>query len=334
MKQRAPNNRTITLTEEERREYAGRCLRLDGAAPAQAKALAPGDLTDKIICGDLFDAASRLPGAFADLLIADPPYNLSKNYGAGTFKKASPAAYADFTRRWLAAVLPVLKPDASLYICCDWQSGLIIAPVLAEFATVRNRITWQREKGRGARRNWKNAMEDIWFATLSDDYTFHGEAVMQRRQVLAPYREEGRPKDWEETPAGRFRDTCASNFWDDISIPYWSMPENTDHPAQKPEKLLAKLILAGTGPGGLVFDPFLGSGSSAVAAKKLGRRYLGVEREEEYCALAEKRLALAEADPAIQGYSHGVFWERNTLAAQKRLDRRDGPVRPPEEDEE
>ena len=161
-------------------------------------------------------------------------------------------------------------------------------------------------------------MEDVWFATLSDDYYFDADAVKQRRRVIAPYREGGRPKDWDETAEGRFRDTAPSNFWDDISVPYWSMPENTAHPTQKPEKLLAKLILASCPPGGVVLDPFLGSGSSAVAAKKLGRHFVGVEQNERYCVWCEKRLELAETDRRIQGYTDGVFWERNTLAFQKR----------------
>ena len=95
------------------------------------------------------------------------------------------------------------------------------------------------------------------------------------------------------------------------------MPENTAHPTQKPEKLLAKLILASSDPGDLVFDPFLGSGTTSVTAKKLGRHYLGVEKEARYCLWAEQRLEAAQADQAIQGYSGGVFWERNTAAEQR-----------------
>ena len=100
------------------------------------------------------------------------------------------------------------------------------------------------------------------------------------------------------------------------------MPENTDHPTQKPEKLLAKLILASTNQGDFVLDPFMGAGSSIVTAKKLNRRFLGIEIERQYCLLAAKRLHLAELDPAIQGYTDGVFWERNTLAVQRRKARR------------
>ena len=90
------------------------------------------------------------------------------------------------------------------------------------------------------------------------------------------------------------------------------MKENTAHPTQKPEKLLAKLLLASSDPGDLVLDPFLGSGSASVTAKKLGRHYLGIEREAQYCLWAEQRLEMAETDPTIQGYTDGVFWERNS----------------------
>jgi site-specific DNA-methyltransferase (adenine-specific) len=184
---------------------------------------------------------------------------------------------------------------------------------------------WQREKGRGAKQNWKNASEDIWYGTKSDDYYFDVEAVKQKRKVIAPYKENGQPKDWEETEAGNFRMTYPSNFWDDISVPYWSMPENTDHPTQKPEKLMAKIILASCPAGGVVLDPFLGSGTTSVAAKKLGRNYVGIEMNEQYCCWAEKRLAQANDDKTIQGYASGVFWERNSYSlinAQKRRGRK------------
>ena len=116
-----------------------------------------------------------------------------------------------------------------------------------------------------------------------------------------------------ETPSGNYRDTCPSNFWDDITIPFWSMAENTAHPTQKPEKLIAKIILASSQPGELVLDPFLGSGTTSVVAKKLGRHYIGIETQAQYCVWAEQRLAQAELQPAIQGFADGVFWERNSL---------------------
>ena len=159
-------------------------------------------------------------------------------------------------------------------------------------------------------------MEDIWFATKSDDYVFNLDAVKIRKKVIAPYRIDGRPKDWQETATGNYRDTCPSNFWDDITIPFWSMPENTAHPAQKPEKLIAKIILASSNPGDIILDPFLGSGTTSVTAKKLNRNYIGIEIEKQYCMWAEQRLEMAETDKKIQGYTDGVFWERNTLQEQ------------------
>ena len=307
----AANNRSLRLTEAEERAYLSRCLCPEGP-------LTEAEAENRVLRGDSFALLPLLPRASVDLLIADPPYNLSKDYSGARFSRMPEADYAAWTARWLDLCLPLLKPGASVYVCCDWRSGLVIGPLLEERLKLRNRITWQREKGRGARANWKSAMEDIWFATVSEDYCFHPERVRQRRRVLAPYREGGVPKDWEQTEAGRFRNTAPSNFWDDITVPFWSMRENTPHPTQKPEKLLAKLILASSEPGDLILDPFLGSGSSAAAAKKLGRRFVGIEENGRYCAWALKRLELAETDRMIQGYADGVFWERNTAAMMKK----------------
>lgn len=306
----APRNKTLSLTSEEEKFYLGRCLLPTGP-------LSPEEMQDKTLLGDTFKILPLLPEKSVDLLIADPPYNLSKDFHGNRFRRTSMEEYTAYTESWVQAILPVLKDTATVYVCCDALSSIAISPVLLKYFHIQNRITWGREKGRGAKKNWKNSMEDIWFCTLSDTYPFHVEDVMMRRRVLAPYRADGTPKDWEETPDGKFRNTYPSNFWDDISIPYWSMKENTPHPTQKPEKLLAKLILASSSEGDLVFDPFLGSGTTSVTAKKLGRRYAGIEQNPQYCAWCEKRLEMAEIDPSIQGYSDGVFWERNTSALLK-----------------
>lgn len=304
-KEKASRNKTIDFPAEEGREYLSRCIKITKAVTDIS------EITDKTVLGDTFKVCPRLPEKSVDLIIADPPYNLRKTYGNTTFSKKKAEEYEAFTRKWLSAVKPLLKENGSVYVCCDWESSLIIGRVLGEFFTVRNRITWQREKGRGARANWKNGMEDIWFATNSDKYTFNLNAVKVRRKVLAPYRAEGIPKDWEDSPEGKYRDTCPSNFWDDITVPFWSMPENTAHPTQKPEKLIAKLILASSDKGDIVFDPFAGSGTTLAAAKKLGRHYLGIEKEKQYCSWAEYRLQKAETDKEIQGLKNGVFLERN-----------------------
>jgi len=273
-------------------------------------------LTDRIVCGDFIELLPQLPQAFVDLLILDPPYNLTKRFGAESFRERSLAEYEEWFEGWFVRVLPLLKPTASLYVCGDWKSSAAVHRALDRHVIVRNRITWEREKGRGAKTNWKNASEDIWFATVSNDYHFNVEAVKLKRRVIAPYRENGQPKDWEDGPEGQFRRTHPSNLWTDLTVPFWSMPENTDHPTQKPEKLLAKLLLASSREGEFVFDPFLGSGTTAAVAAKLGRRFLGIEIDEKFARLAVKRVELAKDDPSIQGYTKGVFWERNTLSLQ------------------
>lgn len=306
----AQNNRTLTLTEADREQLLPQLLTLDAWRSSDH------DITDRVICADLFETIESVPDGCASLIVIDPPYNLTKRYGTQTFAARTQTRYEEWLMKWLPAVCRKLSPTGSLYICGDWRSTASLQRALIDAGlTILNRITWQREKGRGAVNNWKNGMEDIWFAVRNpEQYYFDVDAVMMKRRVKAPYIDaDGQPKDWEETAEGRFRLTCPSNFWDDLSVPFWSMPENTCHPTQKPEKLLAKLILASSRPGDLVFDPFLGSGTTAVTAYKLGRHYCGIEMCEDYCLLALKRLALAQADKTIQGYQDGVFWERNSV---------------------
>jgi site-specific DNA-methyltransferase (adenine-specific) len=313
LKARAPRNQTLSVSEAEAPLLQARTHHV--GAPLEA-----AEFENRIFCQDLLSTLAFLPPACVDLLIADPPYNLAKQYGSQRFQKLSDQAYEDWLNSWLPQLRPCLKPTASLYVCCDWRSSRAIQNVLEAHYQIRNRITWEREKGRGARNNWKNCSEDIWFCTVSDRYTFNLEAVKQRRRVRAPYRQGGQPRDWQEQDNGKYRLTCPSNLWTDLTVPFWSMPENTDHPAQKPEKLMAKLILASSQPGDLVFDPFAGSGTACVVAHKLQRRFVGVEREPAYCQLALKRLDRATQDTTIQGYQAGVFWERNSLAEQPRVE--------------
>ena len=317
-KNKAKRNATITIDADERQQLMQSLVTREAMPDCSAHNGLPADMLDSLILGDAIAAMSKLPDAFADLIILDPPYNLTKEFGQARFSAMSDKDYEDYLRSWMPLVCRKLKPDGSLYLCGDWKSSYSLHHVLAEHLTVINRITWQREKGRGAARNWKNSMEDIWFAVKDPKhYHFNLEAVKQRRLVRAPYRNGGLPKDWQDTPDGKFRDTCPSNFWDDICVPFWSMPENTTHPTQKPEKLYAKLILASSKPGGIVLDPFMGSGTACVVAKKLSRHFIGIEHNPDYCAMAAKRLLMADDDITIQGYSDGVFCERNSIPYQK-----------------
>ena len=303
-KLKAPRNRTIELRPGEAESLRSSLL-FDAHGTID-------EHRNKVICGDSFPVLGQLPSASFDLLFADPPYNLTKSFGQETFRELTSDDYEAWLDSWLSLCIPLLKPTASIYICGDWRSSSAIQRVGSKYFKLQNRITWEREKGRGAKANWKNSAEDIWFFTVSDKFTFNLEAVKLRRKVLAPYKENGKPKDWKADETGNFRDTHPSNIWTDITIPFWSMPENTDHPTQKPEKLLAKVILASTNPGDLILDPFAGSGTTSVAAKKLGRDFVAIEADEGYCLIAQKRLERAEEDISIQGFSEGVFWERNS----------------------
>jgi site-specific DNA-methyltransferase (adenine-specific) len=270
---RSPRNRTIVLSASDRKTLVPAVL---------------GDSweADTVYCGDAVELMKKLPSSVADLVIADPPYNIGKDFGNNRDRRAD---YPEWTRAWIGESARLLKPGGSIYVCSPWENGALIQMELDNHFVVRNRITWKRDKGRGARRNWKNNMEDVWFATKGDTYTFH--VNKWKKKVIAPYRESGQPKDWVEEDGERYRMTHPSNIWTDLCVPFWSMPENTEHPTQKPEKLVSRILEASSNEGDLVFDPFMGSGTTAVCARELGRKYLGFELNPDYVRLAMKRLA-------------------------------------------
>lgn len=302
----ASRNKTITLSSTEISEYKKKILTL--STPVSVS-----DILNRTIVQNLNEAVEFLPDKFVDLLFLDPPYNLKKKFNSTTFRATSHQEYAEWMDSWLSKLVRVLQPTASIYICGDWRSSRAIQEIAEKYFIVRNRITWEREKGRGAKANWKNASEDIWFCTMSEKFTFNLDAVKLKRKVIAPYTSNGKPKDWKRSDEGNFRLTHPSNLWSDLTVPFWSMSENTDHPTQKPEKLLAKIILASTNNGDVVLDPFLGSGTTSVVSKKLRRQYVGIEIDEKFASISEKRLAMADTKTTIQGFVDGVFWERNSL---------------------
>ena len=260
--EKASRNRTITLSDQERAEYQRHLLKITSPVSVNA-------ILNKVINQDLYHILDWLPSRFIDLLFLDPPYNLTKNFNTYSFKQQSVEGYMDWLESWLPKMIRLLKPEASVYICGDWRSSTAIQLVCDKYLIVRNRITFEREKGRGAKKNWKNNSEDIWFCTVSNDYYFDAAVVKLKRQAIAPYREDGKPKDWIEEADGNFRLTAPSNIWTDLTIPFWSMPENTPHPTQKPEKLLAKLILASSRKGDIVFDPLRGEWDSRSCGEEI-----------------------------------------------------------------
>ena len=314
MKARASRNRTISLSDAERERYGSHLLTLNGSVKLDA-------ILNRTIHQDMLIALEYLPSHFADLIFVDPPYNLTKQFNGRTFAARSLDSYEEWLESWLPQMTRLLKPNGSLSICAGIgapllpSSGLRSVILLSAIALLGSA---KRDEGRSPTgRTRRRTFGSVHFQMILCSMLMR---FMLSRRVRAPYTDEkNEPKDWQVTDNGRFRRTYPSNLWSDLTVPFWSMPENTDHPTQKPEKLLAKVILASTHADAVVFDPFLGSGTTSVVAKKLGRRYIGIEIDHEYCCLAEKRLALAADDSTIQGYADGVFWERNTLAEQASL---------------
>ena len=304
----AANNRTIILNDAQREELGKQI------PPVPDKKISREEFCNRIFNTECSILAAFAPENSVDLLFLDPPYGIAKKFGDFYFPKSSDREYFEYLKGWFPLLMPLLKPGASIYFCTDWRTSNAVADALAgEGLEIRNRITWQREKGRASSVNWKNCHEDVWYAVKPGrEPVFNADAVKIRRKVIAPYRHNGAPKDWEtDEYGGKSRLTGASNFWDDLTVPFWSMPENTSHPTQKPEKLLARIILASSNPGDLILDPFMGSGTTASTAVKLGRNFAGCEINREYVMLGMKRVADAAADKHIQGYQDGVFLERN-----------------------
>ena len=183
MKIKKSLNRTLTLSDEEINIYKSKLIRLDKKASIQR-------IKNKIVNQNLEDAIEYLPDNFVDLMFIDPPYNLNKKFNLVSFKSMDLKEYESWFESWFSKLVRILKVSASVYICGDWKSSNAILNVGMKYLTVRNRITWEREKGRGAKSNWKNCSEDIWFFTKGEDFTFNIEEVKLRRKVLAPYRDE------------------------------------------------------------------------------------------------------------------------------------------------
>jgi site-specific DNA-methyltransferase (adenine-specific) len=157
IKQKAERNKTITLTPEEQPLFTNKLLTVDDDLSIEKNIL------NKTVNVDLLTVIDFLPKEFADLIIIDPPYNLSKNYNGLKFNAMNSKNYLEYLQSWFPKIVRCLKSDGSLYICGDWRCTAALQQVMEENLYVMNRITWQREKGRGANSNWKNGMEDIWF---------------------------------------------------------------------------------------------------------------------------------------------------------------------------
>jgi modification methylase len=245
----------------------------------------------RILIGDCVAEMAKLPAASVDLIFADPPYNLQLQ---GELKRpddstvdavddawdrfASFSAYDDFTRAWLASCRRVMKPSATLWVIGSYHNIFRVGTLLQDLGFwILNDIVWRKSNPmpnfRG--RRFTNAHETlIWAARDAGEraYTFNYEALKAGNDDVQMR------SDW-------FLPLCTGE----------ERLKGSDgkklHPTQKPEALLARVILAASQPDDLVLDPFCGTGTTGAVARGLRRRFIGIEREAEYAAAAERRIA-------------------------------------------
>ncbi|MBN9079048.1 MAG: modification methylase [Rhizobiales bacterium 65-79] len=258
---------------------------------------------DTIIKGDCVAALEKLPEKSVDIIFADPPYNLQLDGDLHRPDQSkvdavdddwdrfeSFAAYDAFTRAWLLAARRVLKPNGTIWVIGSYHNIFRVGAIMQDLGFwILNDIVWRKTNPmpnfRG--RRFQNAHETMIWASRdasAKGYTFNYEAMKAANDDLQMR------SDWLFpicTGAERLKGTDGAKV----------------HPTQKPEALLARIMMASTKPGDVVLDPFFGSGTTGAVAKRLGRHFVGVEREQAYIDAATARIAavepLAEADVAV-----------------------------------
>jgi site-specific DNA-methyltransferase (adenine-specific) len=247
---------------------------------------------NQVLCEDALSGLTRLPDGVVDLLIADPPYGLGKDYGNDSDKMAS-AEYLSWMACWIDLALPKLKPNGSLYIFLTWRYSPEVFVMLKQRMIMLNEIIWDRRVPSmgGGTRKYSSVHDTIGFFAQAKDHYFDLDAVR------IPYD--------AETKKARSRSIFVGAKWLEFGYnpkDVWSVSrlhrehrERADHPTQKPLAIIERMIKASCPPGGLVLDPFMGSGTTAVAARSLGRDFAGFELNPAYFELIVQRLAALQA---------------------------------------
>ena len=250
-------------------------------------------MTSRLYNADLFDAVAQIGDGSVDLIISDPPYGLGKDYGNDS-DHVYGQDYVDFSRRWLDAVLPKLKPDGSMYVFLSWQNSPEVFSLFKTRMIMLNEIIWDRRVPSmgGSTRKYSSVHDNIGFFARSRNHYFDLDSVR------IPYD--------AATKKARSRSIFVGKKWLEMGYnpkDLWSVsrlhrqhPERADHPTQKPLELVERMVRASCPPGGVVLDPFMGSGTTAVASLTNGRRFAGFEVNPAYFAIAQSRVeALSSA---------------------------------------
>lgn len=252
---------------------------------------------DQLFNEDALAGLDRIPDGSIDLILTDPPYGLGKDYGNDSDKQAS-ADYLAWTEKWITAALPKLKPTGSLYIFLTWRYSPEIFVMLKQRMTMLNEIIWDRRVPSmgGSVRSFTSVHDTIGFFAKDKGYYFDLDAVR------IPYD--------AETKKARSRSIFVGAKWLELGYnpkDVWSVtrlhkedPERADHPTQKPLEIIERMVRASCPPEGIVLDLFMGSGTTAIAAKRCGRHFVGFELNPEYCQIIQDRLASPEAELSLQ----------------------------------
>ncbi len=249
---------------------------------------------NRIFNEDALMGLNRIPDGSIDLIIADPPYSLGKDYGNQSDKLDS-AAYLKWMESWVDAAIPKLKQTGSFYIFLTWRYSPEIFVMMKQRLQMINEIIWDRRVPSmgGSVRSFTSVHDTIGLFVKSKGYYFDLDSVR------IPYD--------AQTKKARSRSIFVGAKWLEVGYnpkDLWSVtrvhkcdPERADHPTQKPLEIIDRMIYASCPPGGVVLDPFMGSGTTAVSAQRCSRQFVGFELNPDYCAIIHKRLAAPYAQP-------------------------------------
>jgi site-specific DNA-methyltransferase (adenine-specific) len=259
-------------------------------------------MMNEVITGDCIQVLNQLPKGCADLVFADPPFNIGYEYDV-YHDRRSKADYLAWVEQWLAAAVRVLSPTGSLFVAIgDEFAAEHKIRLDALGLTLRNWIVWHYTFGVSCTKKFNRSHAHIlYYVRDPKRYTFNADAVRvpsARQTTYADRRANpiGKLPDdtWVLRPqesSVHFQPNC--DTWA-VSRVCGTFRERTNHPCQMPEAILDRIILAATNPGDLVLDPFAGSGTTLVVAKKRHRQYLGVELSEAYADAIRKRLQMLD----------------------------------------
>lgn len=234
------------------------------------------------------DFLKTLPSGSIGLVVTDPPYGIDyKDWDSSSESEA-------FTREWLTEVYRVLTPTGTCWTFGAPTQVPMLFKIFQQIGFHNNLKNWtiySRAKGRGARKHLKSQREDIFHLTKSEKYVWH--SIEYLRRVVVPYTVAGTPRGWalDIGTGERVRFTGVGNVMHVTSPSYNNKFETQIHPAQKPVILMAMLIMMSSRAGDTVLDPFMGSGSTGVAAVISDRDFIGIEKDEQIFNTARKRLA-------------------------------------------